>query len=68
MTAAAVWVRRREQIIWDGSGDDGGNIRRREKISCTGSGDDGSFLNAKAMRWREQIGCNSSSNGGADVR
>ncbi len=67
-TAAAVWVRWREQIISNGSGDDGGNVRRREKISCAGSGNGGSFLNAKAMRRREQIGCNCSSNGGADVR
>ncbi len=49
-TAAAVWVRRREQIICDGSGDDGGNVRRREKNSCAGSDNGGSFLNAKAMR------------------
>ncbi len=68
MTAAAVWVRRGEQIICDGSGDDGGNVRRREKISCVSSGNGGSFLNAKAMRRREQIGCDCSSNGGADVR
>ncbi len=66
--AAAVWVRRREQIICDGSGDNGGNVRRREKISCAGSGDGGSFLNAKVMHQREQIGCNCSSNGGANVR
>ena len=57
-----------EQIICDGSGDDGGNVRWREKISCAGSGDGSSFLNAKAMRRREQIGCNGSSNGGADMR
>ncbi len=63
-----MWVRRREQIICDGSVDDGGNVRRREKISYVGSGNGSSFLNAKAMRRREQIGCDGSSNGGADVR
>jgi hypothetical protein len=63
-----VWVRRREQIICNGSRDDGGNVRWWEKISCAGSGNGGSFLNAKAMRRREQIGCDGSSNGGADVR
>ena len=67
-TAAVVWVRWWEQIICDGSGDDGSNVRWWEKISCAGSGDGGSFLNAKAMRRREQIGCDGSSNGGADVR
>ncbi len=67
-TAAVVWVRRREQIICDGSGDDGGNVCRQEKISCAGSGDGSSFLNVKAMRRREQVGCDGSSNGGTDVR
>ncbi len=61
-------MRRREQIICDGSGDDGGNVLQREKISCAGSGNGGSFLNAKAMCRREQIGWDCSSNGGADVR